>query len=347
MASGGTEGSLVQQRLLRSVHERVKQISAIEQEERKQVALARLYEDVAGEVAPTVKAELHKEGKIHSVSERLHFYEVLSYALEHERALARSLVQTFVSLWGNLHAAASYALLLHRYVLTLPANVGIEGEQALDGLHRLCNVTASSCTRLFSHDMIHMCERFKPLHSGVARMASSAQLVEALPDNARKELFACILQFLPYYESSGGVNQQLARLRLLHVPSDEVLDQLTLQLNNIRAEEPLAFFLRRLKSLEGTFVLDSARLPSVLLFQRAIYSLTTPGGPVYPPRSVRHAAIEALDTLFPRGRRFRRGVNLYFRLWRPKYVPGSLSNYVVSKGKKVHELLRRNKQPTS
>lgn len=323
--------------LLRDVRKRLEEAVAADEECQREI-ISSLYTDVAGKVSQEARARLGDEW---AGENPLYFYQIISSLLQVERAHARSLVSLLQSLWGNQHAAAVYALLLHRYVLTIPANVGLEGEYALDGLHRLCNVTAASCTRLFWYDLMHLSERFKPLFRSVAHFTASAQLVEALPENARKELFACVLQFLPYCETDGGVAEQLSHFRLLHVPSDEVLDQITVQINSIRSEEPLALFLRRLKSLNRTFVLDSARLRSVLLFQRAIYGLTTPGGPVYPPRSVRHAAIEALDALFPRGRRFRNGVNLFFRLWRPKYVPASLSNYVVSNARRTRDFFRR------
>jgi hypothetical protein len=48
------------------------------------------------------------------------------------------------------------------------------------------------------------------------------------------------------------------------------------------------------------------------------------GGPYYAPRSVRAAALEVLDALFPMGRRSRRLVRLVFRLLHPAEFLGGL-----------------------
>lgn len=48
------------------------------------------------------------------------------------------------------------------------------------------------------------------------------------------------------------------------------------------------------------------------------------GGPYYPPRSVRSAALEVLDALFPMGRRSRRLVRLVFRVLHPAEILGGV-----------------------
>lgn len=48
------------------------------------------------------------------------------------------------------------------------------------------------------------------------------------------------------------------------------------------------------------------------------------GGPYYAPRSVRSAALEVLDALFPMGRRSRRLVRLVFRLLHPAEFLGGV-----------------------
>lgn len=49
-----------------------------------------------------------------------------------------------------------------------------------------------------------------------------------------------------------------------------------------------------------------------------------PGGPYYAPRSVRSAALEVLDALFPMGRRSRRLVRLVFRVLHPAEFLGGV-----------------------
>jgi hypothetical protein len=48
------------------------------------------------------------------------------------------------------------------------------------------------------------------------------------------------------------------------------------------------------------------------------------GGPYYAPRSVRSAALEVLDSLFPMGRRSRRLVRLVFRVLHPAEFLGGV-----------------------
>ncbi|KAF2608431.1 hypothetical protein F2Q68_00043459 [Brassica cretica] len=51
---------------------------------------------------------------------------------------------------------------------------------------------------------------------------------------------------------------------------------------------------------------------------------------MYPTRAVRHAAWDALDSLFPVGRYPRHLISLFFRLLYPWYWPSSCWNSVVS-----------------
>nr|VDD60169.1 unnamed protein product [Brassica oleracea] len=51
---------------------------------------------------------------------------------------------------------------------------------------------------------------------------------------------------------------------------------------------------------------------------------------MYPTRAVRHAAWDALDSLFPVGRYPRHLISLFFRLLYPWYWPSSCWNFVVS-----------------
>lgn len=60
------------------------------------------------------------------------------------------------------------------------------------------------------------------------------------------------------------------------------------------------------------------------MFQAELYSLTSPGGPRHASREIRHAALQALDTLFPAGATSRRLVGWTFRLLHPTEWPGSV-----------------------
>lgn len=226
----------------------------------------------------------------------------------------------------------------YRYILTTPVHSKEEGDAVQENLHKLAKVCVAGARRLAWHDLYRLSTRYKPLHRAMARLAADPAIVEGLPEEIRQELQAFAVDFLPFYDPR-SMPSYLSRLRSLRLSSDVILEQLTQQVGSIRSEEPLAIYLDGVKALNGTYVLESAKLPTLLSFQRALYNLTSPGGPVYPPRRVRHAAQDALDHLFPRGRRLRRAVNLFFRLWRPKYVPGSLTHFFIAKGKQVSYFL--------
>jgi len=61
-----------------------------------------------------------------------------------------------------------------------------------------------------------------------------------------------------------------------------------------------------------------------------LMELSTPGGPLYPTRPVRHAAQATLDAVYPRGRLLRRAVHIAFRLANPLRWPASLAHWVAS-----------------
>eukprot|EP01112_Ceratiomyxa_fruticulosa_P019010 TRINITY_DN6154_c0_g1_i2.p1 TRINITY_DN6154_c0_g1~~TRINITY_DN6154_c0_g1_i2.p1 ORF type:complete len:476 (-),score=54.73 TRINITY_DN6154_c0_g1_i2:139-1566(-) len=73
--------------------------------------------------------------------------------------------------------------------------------------------------------------------------------------------------------------------------------------------------------------------PTRVKLQHVLYSYSSPGGPFYPPRSVRHAARWSLDQLFPQGKLGRTTISLLFRLLHPYYSTGSILYYVLTKCK--------------
>ncbi|THG11423.1 hypothetical protein TEA_017128 [Camellia sinensis var. sinensis] len=70
------------------------------------------------------------------------------------------------------------------------------------------------------------------------------------------------------------------------------------------------------------------RMTTSTRLKTCLYSFTSPGGPMYPTRAVRHAAWDALDFLFPVGRYPRHLISLFFRLLYPWYWPSSCWNFI-------------------
>ncbi|KAG8484786.1 hypothetical protein CXB51_021730 [Gossypium anomalum] len=71
------------------------------------------------------------------------------------------------------------------------------------------------------------------------------------------------------------------------------------------------------------------RIATSTRLKTCLYNFTSPGGPMYPTRAVRHAAWDALDLLFPVGRYPRHLISMFFRLLYPWYWPSSCWNFIL------------------
>ncbi len=105
-----------------------------------------------------------------------------------------------------------------------------------------------------------------------------------------------------------------------HVPgegADFVLTEVTDTLQKMKAEGSLLKYLSALITMKYSPYLATTKKITKLRLQAELYSLTSSGGPRYLPRSVNQAAFQALDSLFPYGRRSRRIINVAFRFLHP------------------------------
>ena len=96
-----------------------------------------------------------------------------------------------------------------------------------------------------------------------------------------------------------------------------VLTEVTDTLQKIKAEGSLLKYLRALIALQYSPYLNATQTVTKLRLQGELYSLTSSGGPRYLARPVNQAAFEALDSLFPFGRRSRRIINVAFKFLHP------------------------------
>ncbi|XP_038682516.1 uncharacterized protein LOC119982949 isoform X4 [Tripterygium wilfordii] len=97
-------------------------------------------------------------------------------------------------------------------------------------------------------------------------------------------------------------------------------------IQKLKVEPVLLHYFSQLKALQGM----ELRMTTSTRLKACLYSFTSPGGPMYPTRTVRHAAWDALDLLFPVGRYPRHLISLFFRLLYPWYWPSSCWNFIVS-----------------
>lgn len=117
-------------------------------------------------------------------------------------------------------------------------------------------------------------------------------------------------------------SQELARISA----ADNFVDCTIRQIKLIKNEYVLVKYIQKCVHFQGLTLRDTTQVK----LQTLLYDYTSPGGPAYPPRSVRHAATESLDALFPTGKLPRRYIHLFFRLLHPYYATRSIFHWIYS-----------------
>ncbi|XP_062026428.1 uncharacterized protein LOC133742768 [Rosa rugosa] len=85
-------------------------------------------------------------------------------------------------------------------------------------------------------------------------------------------------------------------------PADFFVIELADQLQKLKMEPVLLHYFSHIKVLQGI----ELRMATSTRLKTCLYSFTSPGGPMYPTRVVRHAAWDALDLLFPIGNKLKK-----------------------------------------
>jgi len=149
---------------------------------------------------------------------------------------------------------------------------------------------------------------------------------------AGRDLFLLLSRFMFFYDQDHLLSSFLEHFPpfpnsfLVGGPTDYFVIELTDQLQKLKIEPVLLHYLSRMSILQGL----ELRLSTSTRLKACLYSITSPGGPTYPTRAVRHAAWNTLDLLFPVGRYPRHVISLFFRLLYPWYWPSSCWNFVVT-----------------
>lgn len=153
-----------------------------------------------------------------------------------------------------------------------------------------------------------------------------------IPVQAQRELFLLLSRFILFYNSVDKIDSFLKKFPifpnafLVGGPADFFVIELADQLLKLKVEPVLLHYLSQIKVLQGM----ELRMTTSTRLKACLYSFTSPGGPMYPTRAVRHAAWDALDLLFPVGRYPRHFISLFFRLLYPWYWPSSCWNFIIS-----------------
>jgi len=198
-----------------------------------------------------------------------------------------------------------------------------------------------SCSRI---DIQTNTRRFQSLfHYLLEEVALEPTRLNKIPMQAQRDLYLLLSRFIIFYNSVDKLESFLKHFPvfpnafLVGSPADFFVIELADQLQKLKVEPVLLHYLSHIKALQGM----ELRMATSTRLKTCLYSFTSPGGPMYPTRAVRHAAWSALDFLFPVGQYPRHLISLFFRLLYPWYWPSSCWNFILSCIKAVlYSLLR-------
>jgi len=315
----------------------------------------RLFGDVAGLLDAHARAET-------GAPEGARFYGVLARWLEARPAEARETLDVSREQWQQPYISLTMAALLHRWLFRALAE-GCPGEPRAGGggggggggdLPQAGAVCLQGAENLFWADFKSAGMRFSEVFDFLADevlLEPGYPLDAALELEGRQRLRRLVVRFLPYYRGDAGLVRALASVPLeageggeggggggggegevpappsLEERGDFLLRELTAMLGSAKAEEGLALYLSRLQILEAVELgLAAASMVPTLRFQMRLHEMSRPGGPLYPPRKVRHAALGAYARLYPTGRHFRRMLKFSASIFHPADIPGQVAH---------------------
>ncbi|CAH8280290.1 unnamed protein product [Arabidopsis lyrata] len=318
-----------------------------------------LFADIALEVDERAKdVILSKEEDVISSVEAdadgpLCFFDVLAdyYVKVSERG--KDILDLMVQLWSQSFASHIFSLLFHKWLF----EVELENQEIL---LRYSSALVQGATNVFWIDIQTNTRRFQSLFRYLLEEVALEQMrLKKIPIQAQRELYLLLSRFIFFYNSVDKLDSFLRNFPefpnafLIGGPGDFLVIELTDQLQKLKVEPVLLHYLSQMKILQGM----ELRMTTSTRLKACLYSFTSPGGPMYPTRAVRHAAWDALDSLFPTssksfrqphknleapapeaqqnslkfvGRYPRHLISLFFRLLYPWYWPSSCWNFVVS-----------------
>ncbi|PKA63248.1 hypothetical protein AXF42_Ash017716 [Apostasia shenzhenica] len=223
------------------------------------------------------------------------FYDVLANHFVIMPENGRRILDLIVLLWSQSFASHIYSLLFHKWLFEVP----VENPEAL---LRYGSALVQGATNVFWIDIQTNTRRFLSLfHYLLEDVALVAARIERISLQARRDLFYLLSRFLFFYNFDHKLESFLkhfpvsANAFLVGGPADVFVIELTDQIQKLKVEPVLLHYLSRLRSLRGL----ELRMTTSTRLKACLYSFTSPGGPMYPTRAVRHAAWDALDLLFP------------------------------------------------
>ncbi|XP_039034333.1 uncharacterized protein LOC120170463 isoform X2 [Hibiscus syriacus] len=294
--------------------------------------LKELFADIALEIDDRAKdIILSREDQISSaangVNGRLYFYDVLADYYVQVPPRGKPILDLIVQLWSQSFASHIFALLFHNWLSEVQlddADIQLRYASALvQGATNVFWIDIQSNTRFFQ-------SLFRYLLNEVALEPTR---LNKIPIQARRDLYLLMSRVIFFYNSVEKLESFLKlcptfpNASLVGGPADILIIELADQLQKLKVEPVLLHYLGQIEVLRGM----ELRIATSTRLKTCLYSLTSPGGPMYPTRAVRHAARDALDLLFPVsvGRYPRQLISLFFRLLYPWYWPSSCWYFIT------------------
>ncbi|XP_058199592.1 uncharacterized protein LOC131314767 isoform X2 [Rhododendron vialii] len=254
------------------------------------------------------------------------FYDVLADYFVREPENGNPVLDLIIQLWSQSFASHIFSLLFHKWLF----EVQIDNAEVL---LRYSSALVQGATNVFWIDIQTNTRRFQSLFWYLLEeVALVPERLKKIPLQAQRDLFLLLSRFILFYNLADKLESFLKHFPdfptafFVGGPADNFVIELTDQLQKLKVEPVLLHYLSQITVLQGM----ELRMTTSTRLKACLYSFTSPGGPMYPTRVVRHAAWEALDFLFPVGRYPRHLISLFFRLLYPWYWPSSCWNFIMS-----------------
>ncbi|KAH6810468.1 K-stimulated pyrophosphate-energized sodium pump protein [Perilla frutescens var. frutescens] len=263
--------------------------------------LKELFADIALEVDDRAKADIifDEEDVVYAAEDRygcaVCFYDVLADYFVCMPQNGKSIIDLVVQLWSQSFASNIFCLLFHKRMFEVQFD---NPEVVL----RYSSALVQGAGNVFWIDIQTNARRFLSLfHYLLEEVAFHSERLKKISPQAQRDLFLLLSRFLFFYDSADKLETFLKQFPdfpnafLIGGAQDIFVTEIADQLQKLKVEPVLLDYLSHIDALQGL----ELRVATSTRLKACLYSFTSPGGPMYPTRAVRHAAWDALNFLFP------------------------------------------------
>ncbi|KAF5744624.1 hypothetical protein HS088_TW07G00199 [Tripterygium wilfordii] len=269
--------------------------------------LQELFADIALEVDDRAREMIlrREQDTISSAEDSIHgqlcFYDVLADYYVQVPEQGKPILDLIVQLWSQSFASHIFSLLFHKWLF----EIQLENSEVLI---RYSSALVQGATNVFWIDIQSNARRFQSFFRYLLEdVALEPKRLNKIPVQVQRDLYLLLSRFILFYNSGKFHDKLESFLKhfpifpnafLVGGPADFFVIELTDELQKLKVEPVLLHYFSELKALQGM----ELRMSTSTRLKACLYSFTSPGGPMYPTRAVRHAAWDALDLLFPLGK---------------------------------------------